>query len=693
MRNYSEAEIRDVVVIGHGGSGKTSLGEAILFDAKLVTRLGRVDDETSNLDTEPEEKKRRATINPHVVALEWQKSKLNLIDSAGQGDFVFDTLTAIGAADSALCVVSASDGVQVYTEKTWEAADALHLPRIVFVNKMDRERADFEGVLDQVRRVLSPSAVALQLPIGAESSFEGVVDLVAQKAYRFSDDGREVVVGEIPASMAAAVAEARNKIVEEVAGSDDELMSIYFDAGSLTDDELQVGLQRAIAAGKIFPVLCGSAAQNRGIQPLLDTLVSLLPPASLGRVWTGAGKSSAEVRRSPRSHEPLSAYVFKIIPSEVGKLALVRIVSGKLSADSPIWNATQDKGERVGQLYVFTPGKRTGVPEAHAGDIVGIAKLKATRIGDTFSDEKEQVKFAPPQVPAPVVRYSLHLKGKTDEAKLAQKLHDIHEEDLALSVEYDAATKETLIGGCGPIHIEATLDKLRRVGVEVELAPPRIPYLETIRGRAKNVEGKHKKQTGGKGQFGVCFLDLEPAQRGSNLIFEDAIVGGSIPRQFISSVEKGIRERMSRGGLAGYPITDVKVRLFDGKYHDVDSDSRSFEMAGSKGFLTAFKQSSPVLLEPYMKIEVSIPEEYMGSIIGDLNNRRAHISGMEAQGKSQVVIAQIPMSETLDYSAFLRSATGGRGSFSLAASHYAEMPQNLADKVIAAKKHVEEEEE
>ncbi len=693
MRNYSEAEIRDVVVIGHGGSGKTSLGEAILFDAKLVTRLGRVDDETSNLDTEPEEKKRRGTINPHVVAIEWQKNKLNLIDSAGQGDFIFDTLTAIGAADCALCVVSASDGVQVYTEKTWEAADALHLPRVVFVNKMDRERADFEGVLDQVRRVLSPSAVALQLPIGAESSFEGVIDLVAQKAYRFSDDGRDVTVGEIPASLAAAVAEARNKIIEEVAGSDDELMSIYFDAGTLTDDELHVGLQRAIAAGKIFPVLCGSAAQNRGIQPLLDTLVSLLPPASLGRVWTGIGKSGAEVRRSPRSHEPLSAYVFKVIPSEVGKLALVRIVSGKISADAPIWNATQDKGERVGQLYVFTPGKRTGVPEAHAGDIVGIAKLKSTRIGDTFSDEKDPVKFAPPQVPAPVVRYSLHLKGKTDEAKLAQKLHDIHEEDLALSIEYDAATKETLIGGCGPIHIEATLDKLRRVGVEVDLAPPRIPYLETIRGRAKNVEGKHKKQTGGKGQFGVCFLDLEPAPRGSSLIFEDAIVGGSIPRQFIPSVEKGIRERMSRGGLAGYPITDVKVRLFDGKYHDVDSDSRSFEMAGSKGFLAAFKQASPVLLEPYMKIEVSIPEEYMGSIIGDLNNRRAHISGMEAQGKNQVVIAQIPMSETLDYSAFLRSATGGRGSFSLAASHYAEMPQNLADKVIAAKKHVEEEEE
>lgn len=693
MRNYSEAEIRDVVVIGHGGSGKTSLGEAILFDAKLVTRLGRVDDETSNLDSEPEEKKRRGTINPHVYAVEWQKGKLNLIDTSGQGDFIVDTMVAIGAADCALCVVSASDGVQVYTEKTWEEADGLHMPRVLFVNKMDRERADFDGVLEQARRVLSPAAVAVQLPIGAESSFEGVVDLIGQQSYRFSEDGRDVTVGEVPAAMAAAVKEARDKLIEEVAGSDDELMSVYFDAGTLTDEELQIGLQRAVAAGKLFPVFCGSAAQNRGVQALLDGLTALLPPASAGRSRTGTGKAGAEVRRSPKSSEPMSAYVFKVIPSEVGKLALVRIVSGKISADAPIWNATHEKGERVGQLYVFTPGKRTSVPEAHAGDIVGLAKLKQTRIGDTFSDEKELVKFAPPAIPAPVVRYSLHIKGKTDEAKLAQKLHDIHEEDLALSVEYDPATKETLIGGCGPVHIEATLDKLRRVGVEVDLAPPRVPYLETIRGRAKNVEGKHKKQTGGKGQYGVCYLDLEPAPRGSGLQFEDAIVGGSIPRQFIPSVEKGIKERMVRGGLAGYPIADVKVRLFDGKYHDVDSDSRSFEMAGSKGFLTAFKQAQPVLLEPYMKIEVAIPEEYMGSIIGDLNNRRAHIGGMEAKGKSQVVMAQIPMSETLDYSAFLRSATGGRGSFSLATSHYAEMPQQLADKVIAAKKHVEEEEE
>jgi elongation factor G len=694
MRNYSEAEIRDVVVMGHGGSGKTSLGEAILFDAKLVTRLGRVDDETSNLDTEPEEKKRKGSINPHVSAVEWQKTKLNLIDTSGQGDFMVDTMIAIGAADSALCLVSASDGVQVYTEKTWEEADRLLMPRVIFVNKMDRERADFSAAMEQIHRVLSPQAVAVQLPIGAESQFEGVVDVLSQKAYRFSEDGREVSVTDVPANMSAAVKAARDKWMEEVAGSDDDLMARYFDVGELTDEELLSGLRQAITSGKMFPVFCGSAAQNRGIQPLLDGLVALLPPASSSRVRIGSGKTGNEVRRSPKSSEPLSAFVWKIIPTEVGKMALVRIVSGHIAADSPIWNVTHDKGERVGQLYLFTPGKRTSVPEAHAGDIVGLAKLKSTRIGDTFSDEKEVVKFAPPQVPAPVVRFSLHIKGKTDEAKLAQKLHDIHEEDLSLSVEYDAATKETLIGGCGPVHIEATLDKLRRAGVEVELAPPRIPYLETIRGRAKNVEGKHKKQTGGKGQFGVCFLDVEPAPRGTGLIFEDAIVGGAIPRQFIPSVEKGIKERMHRGGLAGYPITDVKVRVFDGKYHDVDSDSRSFEMAGSKGFLAAFKQAQPVLLEPYMKIEVSIPEDYMGTVIGDLNNRRAHIGGMEAKGKVQMIMAQIPMSETLDYSAFLRSATGGRGNFGLAMSHYAEMPQQLADKVIAsAKKHVEEDEE
>ncbi len=328
MRNYSEAEIRDVVLIGHGGSGKTSLGEAILFDTKLVTRLGRVDDETSNLDTEPEEKKRKGTINPHVYAVEWQKAKLNFVDTSGQGDFVVDTMIAIGAADSALCVVSASDGVQVYTEKTWEEAERLQMPRVVFVNKMDRERADFAGVLEQIRRVLSPQAVAVQLPIGAETKFEGVVDLVAQKAFRFSEDGRECSISEVPGAMAAEVKEARDKLIEEIAGSDDDLMSKYFDAGVLTDEEMLAGLRSAVAAGKLFPVFCGSAAQNRGAQQLLDGLASLLPPASLGRIRSGVGKTGQQVHRAPKSSEPLSAFVFKVIPSEVGKMALVRFVSG-----------------------------------------------------------------------------------------------------------------------------------------------------------------------------------------------------------------------------------------------------------------------------------------------------------------------------------------------------------------------------
>ncbi len=470
-------------------------------------------------------------------------------------------------------------------------------------------------------------------------------------------------------------------------------MAKFFDAGTLTDEELASGLRKAVATRDVFPVLCGSATQNKCVQTLLDSIVALLPAAAVSRPRTGSGKGDAEARRSPKSSDPLSAYVFKMVPSEVGKMAMVRVISGKLTSDAPVYNATTEKSERIGQLYLFTPGKRVSVAEANPGDIVGLAKLKSTHTGDTLCDEKDPIKFAKPQIPAPVVRYALSPKAKTDEAKLAQKLHDIAEEDIALSIEHDPVTKEALLGGCGPVHIEATLEKLRRAGIEVELHPPRIPYLETIRGRAKNIEGKHKKQTGGKGQFGVCYIDIEPAPRGTGFVFEDAIVGGAIPRQFIPAVEKGIRDRMSRGGLAGYQCTDIKVRVFDGKYHDVDSDSRSFEMAGSKGFMAAFKQAQPIILEPYMKIEVTCPDETMGSIIGDLNNRRAHIAGMDSKGKSQVVKATVPMSETLDYSAFMRSATGGRGSFAVEMSHYEEMPQHLADKVIAAKKTVEEEEE
>ena len=693
MRTYSEADIRDVALIGHGGAGKTSLGEAILFDTKAVTRLGRVDEESSNLDTEPEEKKRKGTINPHVATVEWQKSKINFIDTSGQGDFLVDTLVAIGAADSAVCVVSASDGVQVYTEKTWEEANERGLPRLIFINKMDRERADFSVTLEQIVRTLSDKAVPVALPIGQEAGFAGVVDLVTKRAYRFDGDGREVQTGDIPDAMAAEVTAARDRLIESVAASDDDLMAKFFDDGTLNDEELVSGLRKAVAKRDIFPVLCGSAAQNKCVQTLLDSIVALLPAAAISRPRTGSGKGNSEVRRSPKSSEPLSAYVFKMVPSEVGKMAMVRVISGKLTSDAPVYNATTEKSERIGQLYLFTPGKRVSVAEANPGDIVGLAKLKATHTGDTLCDEKDPIKFAKPQIPAPVVRYALSPKAKTDEAKLAQKLHDIAEEDIALSIEHDPVTKEALLGGCGPVHIEATLEKLRRAGIEVELHPPRIPYLETIRGRAKNIEGKHKKQTGGKGQFGVCYIDIEPAPRGTGFVFEDAIVGGAIPRQFIPAVEKGIRDRMSRGGLAGYQCTDIKVRVFDGKYHDVDSDSRSFEMAGSKGFMAAFKQAQPIILEPYMKIEVTCPDETMGSIIGDLNNRRAHIAGMDSKGKSQVVKATVPMSETLDYSAFMRSATGGRGSFAVEMSHYEEMPQHLADKVIAAKKTVEEEEE
>lgn len=694
MRNYSEAEIRDVALIGHGGAGKTSLAEAVLFDTKAVTRLGRVDEETSSLDTEPEEKKRKGTIYSHCASVEWQKSKINLLDTSGQGDFQVDTLLALSVADAAVCVVSASDGVQVYTEKTWQEADRLGLPRLVFVNKLERERARFASTVDQIQRLLSDKAVPVLLPVGEEAEFVGLVDLIHMRQLRFSEDGREVIIVPIEADYQAAAQAARERLVESVAASDDSLMAQFFDAGTLTDLELAMGLKQAVQNQQIFPVLCGSAGKNIGIQVLLDAIAFLLPSANETKPRLAQGKGGSTVRRSASPSEPFSAYVFKMIPSEVGRMAMVRIVSGKLAAESPIYNATHEKGERVGQIYVFSPGKRSTVTEACAGDIVGLAKLKATRIGDTLCDEKHPIQFPVPVIPVPVVRYALLSKGKADEAKLAQKLHDLHEEDPALKIEHDAASKDTIIGGCGPVHIEVTLEKLRRAGVELELAPPRVPYLETIRGRAKNAEGRHKKQTGGKGQYGVVYLDVEAAPRGSGLVFEDAIVGGAIPRQFIGAVEKGIRDRMARGGIAGYRCTDVKVRLCDGKYHDVDSDSRSFEMAGSKGFMLAFQQANPVILEPFMKIEVACPEETMGVVIGDLNNRRGKIAGMESRGKSQVIMGSIPMSETHDYSAFLRSATGGRGSFSLEVSHYEEMPAHLTEKVIAgAKKSTDEEDE
>jgi len=693
MKRYDTQDIRNVVLVGHGGAGMTSLAEAILFDGKGTNRRGVAGTDSSNFDYEPEEIKRQGTIQTSVGFVEWQKKKINFIDTPGDQNFHVETRAAMQvAADAAIVVVSCPDGVQVGTEKVWQYCEELGLPRAIFVNKMDRERAIWDACIDGVRKTLSEKATPLQLPIGAETAFEGVIDLLHLKALRFSEDGLEMKVESIPESLQADANRAREKLIEDIASSDDALLEHYLGTGELSEEEVVTGLKKAMNTGVLIPILCGSTGRNIGIQPLLDLIVAEFPSPDTRPAREGQGAKGEAVKRIASVDQPFAARVFKTIGADIGKISLVRILSGRLSADSTIWNSSREAVERTGSLYALVGKKRETVPEVTAGDIIGLAKLKVTKTGDTLCDEKAPIKRPPIDVPAPVIKYAIHAKSKGDEDKLGAKLHDLQDEDIALRIERDATSKSILLCGMGQSHIEASVEKLRRLGVEVDLLPPKIPYLETIKGRAKNVEGKHKKQTGGKGQYGVCFLDMEPLVRGGGFEFEDGIVGGAIPRQFIPAVEKGIKDRMTRGVVAGYPVTDVKVTVTDGKYHDVDSDSRSFEMAGSKGFFAAFRLCKPTLLEPIMEMEISCPDDNMGDIMGDINSRRGRVLGMESTGKNQVIKAHVPMSETLKYAADLRSMTGGRGSFTVGFSHYDELPAHLAEKVIAEHKVQEEEE-
>jgi elongation factor G len=693
MRKYETADLRDVVLVGHGKSGKTSLAEAFLFDTKVTTRLGKVDDETSNLDTEPEEIKRKSSVGCALGYCEWKKKKINIITAPGDGNFVADAEMGVSAADAALVVVSAPDGVQVGTERMWDVCNRYGIPGAVFINKLDRDRADFDKALAEVKEVLSDKAVAFQIPVGKEQAFSGVVDLLAQRSYAFEGDGRDMKEGDVPADMQDAVASAREELIEGIASTNDELIEKYLETGELTQEEINKGLAEAFQSGAVVPVLCGSATRNIGVQPLLDLVADVFPAPSRPAEGKTQGGEAAE--RSPDPQGPLSARVFKTMSADIGKVALLRVVSGTLHSDSTVLNAKRDAKERVGQIYALIGKKRENLEQAVAGDLVGLAKLKETKTGDTLCDDKAAVVFPMPTLPEPVISFSIRPKSKGDEEKVATKLGDLLDEDVALRLTRDQSSKEMLLAGMGQIHIETVVEKLRRMGVDVELAEPKVPYRETVKGKALNVEGKHKKQTGGRGQFGVCYIDLEPKPKDSEvedpLEFLDEIFGGSIPRQFIPSVEKGIRDRMSRGVIAGFPVVNIRIRLKDGKFHPVDSDGRSFEMAGSKGFQAAFKQASPILLEPMMNLEVICPEDNMGDIIGDVSSRRGKVLGTEAKARSQVIKAQVPLAEVLRYAVDLESLTAGRGAFSMSFSHYEEVPSNLADKIIAGAKVAEEE--
>src|SRR6266540_2308846 len=687
MKVYDSAGIRNVALVGHAGCGKTQLVSALLFTSGMVNRLGRVDDGTTVTDYDEEEIARKHTLSASLAHAEWSKVKINFIDTPGFGNFFSDARAALRVADAALLVVDAVSGVEVQTEKAWAAANDLELPRIVVLSRLDRERASLDRSLESLRQACGRTIVPIQLPIGEDRNFRGVVDLVQMKAYTFATDGSgKMTEGAVPAEMNDAATAAREALIEMVAEADEQLMEKFFDAGTLTQEELTRGLKNATASARLFPLVCASGLANIGAQPLLDTVVAYVPsPAE--RPFKSLDASGAEIVKTADDKAPYSAFVWKTVADQfAGRITMFRVYQGMLKSDSTVQNATQGTQERIGNLLVLQGKTQTSVPEIHAGDIGAVAKLKDTRTNDTIADKAAGIKFAPMTFPEPVLSYAIEPKSRGDEDKISSSMHRLEEEDPTIRYTRDPQTHELLLAGQGQLHIEVTVAKLkRRFGVEVLLKPPRIPYRETITASTE-AHGRHKKQTGGHGQFGDCKIRVEPLPRGSDFEFENDIFGGSIPRQYVPAVEKGIQDSRMRGYLAGFPMVDFRATVFDGSFHAVDSNELSFKMAGSLAFKDAMTRARPTILEPVMQVEVYAPSDYAGDLMGDLNGRRGRIGGMDTRGATTIIKAQVPMSEMLTYEQHLTSATGGRGSYHMEYSHYDEVPGHLQTKIIAAAK-------
>ena len=685
MPSEEVARLRNVAIVGQGGAGKTTVADALLFAAGGTSRLGRVDDGSSAFDTEPEEVRRKTSITASLHHAQWRKHDLNLIDTPGYSPFLHDTRNCLRAATGVVLVLGPTGGeVKVETEKVWAWCEEFGVPRIAFVTRLDRERATVGHALDDLK-VLGAKPAVLQVPIGSEAELRGVVDVLSGRAFLYQGESGTFQEGAAPPELADAVSAAREQLVETIAEANDPLLEKYLEGTELTVEELRAGLRDGARAGKLLPLLCGAAGRAIGLHPLLDAIVDLLPsPADLP-AWKGDNpKTGEEVERGPDPTAPFSAYVFKtIVDPFAGKLSVLRIVSGRAHGDLNVLNTVREERERIAHPLKLEGKKQTQIASAVAGDIVAFAKLKNTASGDTLADEKNPVVFPPlPDAPA-AISFALQPKSKADDEKVMQGLHRLMEEDTGLRVHRDEQTKEFVVSGTGQLHLEVMVERLKRkYGVEVELKAPKVPYKETIKGTAK-AQGKHKKQTGGHGQYGDAWLELSPQPRGKGFEFEDAIVGGTIPRNFIPAVEKGGRELLTEGILAGFPIVDVRAKLYFGSYHDVDSSEMSFKIAGRLAFKTAFEQCRPVLLEPIMTIRVTVPDDYMGDVIGDLNSRRGKVLGAETKGGGQQVIkAHVPMSEVLRYAPDLRSMTSGRGDFELEFDHYEETPPHIAEKVI-----------
>ena len=683
MANYSSETLRNVSIVGHGGSGKTTLTEAMLYTSGAITRLGKVDDGTTTSDYDPDEIKRKMSISTALAPVEWKNYKINILDTPGYADFVAEVISALRVADIALINVCAVSGVEVQTERAWQYAKEYGLPRLVFINRLDKENANFEETLKMAKEAFPKAGLTLfQLPIGKEKTFEGVVDLIKLKAFKGA--GKEVKEDKIPENLEAQAAEYNEKLVEAAAETSDELLEKYLDSGTLPEDEIKTALKKGILKGSIIPVLCGSAFKNIGTSLLLDSIVDYFPsPLEHGEI-KATNPQNEEVAIKPEENKNPLALVFKTVTDPyIGRLTYFKVYSGAVTADSTIYNATKEKKERLGHLLQLKGKTQEDIKQVPTGDIGAAPKLEVTTTGDTLCSENQPVILPSIKFPEPLFSVAIEPKTRGDEEKLSTSLAKLAEEDPTFTVKRDPETKQTLASGLGDLHLEVIVDRLhRRFGVETTRSAPRIPYKETILAKAK-AQGKYKKQTGGRGQYGDTWIEVEPLKTGKGFEFVDKITGGAIPKNYIPSVEKGVKEALDTGLLAGCHIVDIRVTLYDGSYHPVDSSDMAFKIAGSLAFKKAALDAKPVLLEPIVNMEVIIPEQYMGDTIGDLSGKRGKVLGMDARGRNQVVKAKVPLAEVANYASELRSITHGRGIFSIEFSHYEEVPKEIRDKVIA----------
>ena len=687
-REFSLAKTRNIGIMAHIDAGKTTTTERILYYTGIVHKIGEVHEGAATMDWMEQEQERGITITSAATTCQWKEHRINIIDTPGHVDFTVEVERSLRVLDGSVAVFSAKGGVEPQSETVWRQASNYGVPRIAYVNKMDTVGADFFNVVDMMKSRLGANSVAIQVPIGSEDTFKGIIDLMTMKAEIYlSDDGKEFEITEIPAEYQEVAEARREMMIDAIAETDDDIMMKYLEGEEITEEELKAALRKAVIANQLFPVLCGSSYKNKGVQMLLDAVVDYMPaPIDIPAIKGVVPGSEEETTRPSSDEEPFSALAFKIMADPyVGKLAFFRVYSGTLESGSYVFNSTKGKKERIGRILQMHANSRKEIERVYSGDIAAAVGLKDTTTGDTLCDEKNPVILESMEFPEPVISVAVEPKTKADQEKMGTALARLAEEDPTFKVRTDEETGQTIISGMGELHLDIIVDRMNReFKVDCNVGKPQVAYRETIR-KAVKAEGKFVRQSGGRGQYGHCWLELIPQEPGAGFEFENKVVGGAIPREYIGPVENGVKEAMESGVIAGYPMVDIKVIVFDGSYHDVDSNEMAFKIAGSMGFKEGARKADPALLEPYMSVEVDVPEEYMGDVIGDLNSRRGRMDGMEARNGNQHIKAYVPLSEMFGYATDLRSKTQGRGNYSMTFDHYEEVPKKIAEEIQAKK--------